>query len=98
MVESPTPQWFGTLDLESPTEVILPPLMAPAPVYPMISKTQMLDASSSGIIEPCTNGKGGQNETEAIDTMEVIEQPGNIFLKDDFKRHARTAWNMFRKK
>lgn len=52
MVESPTPQWFGTLDLESPAEAILPPLMAPAPVYPIISKTQMLDASSSGIIEP----------------------------------------------
>jgi len=51
MVESPTPQWFGTLDLESPAEAILPPLMAPAPVYPIISKTQMLDASSSGIID-----------------------------------------------
>ena len=67
MVESPTPQWFGTLDLESPPEAILPPLMAPAPVYPIISKTQMLDASSSGIIEPWTNGKGGQKWSKSLE-------------------------------
>jgi hypothetical protein len=52
MPDSPTPQWFGTMDLVSPAEAIHPPLMAPPPVYPMISKTQMLNAANaSGIIE-----------------------------------------------
>lgn len=51
MPDSPT-QWFGTMDLDSPAEAIHPPLMAPPPVYPMISKTQMLNAANaSGIIE-----------------------------------------------
>lgn len=43
--DDPTPQRFGTLDLESPAAAKLPPVMAPAPVHPLRSKTRLLEAS-----------------------------------------------------
>ncbi|CAJ1414581.1 unnamed protein product [Effrenium voratum] len=39
------PLWFGTMALESPGPVVLPQVAAPAPVYPVRSRTVVLDAA-----------------------------------------------------
>ncbi|CAJ1399804.1 unnamed protein product [Effrenium voratum] len=41
-----TPLWFGTMTLVSPAMVRLPLVAAPAPVYPMRSRTLLLDAAN----------------------------------------------------